>query len=147
MTKSCKNCHFLAKSRYEDPDELLDLPHGESPGWGSYTWDRYDRADLSAGTTSYGEWVAECWKGVWSKRIDSSLKEKDLLLQDRGDDCFFIEVHEGMSFEAAEELFRQRNDNRQLKTSYRYTQWGLWIAVITGVLSFFLGLFDSLRSN
>ena len=33
-----------------------------------------------------------------------------------------------MSFEAASELHRLRNDNRQLKHSYRYTQIGLLIA-------------------
>ena len=36
-----------------------------------------------------------------------------------------------MSFQAAYELFQIRNDNRQLKRSYRYTQIGLWIAAVS----------------
>ena len=79
---------------------------------------------------------AECAKGIWSTRIDPHLNSSlnDLLFQDRKDRCFFIEAHKGMSFEAASELHRLRNDNRQLKQSYRYTQIGLWIAA-TGVVA------------
>ena len=79
---------------------------------------------------------AECAKGIWSTRIDPHLNSslKEVLFQDRRDHCFFIEANKGMSFEAASELHRLRNDNRQLKQSYRYTQIGLWIAA-TGVVA------------
>ena len=33
-----------------------------------------------------------------------------------------------MFFDTATELFRLRNDNRQLKKSHWYTQIGLWLA-------------------
>ena len=117
MTKCCRHCHFLARCSHTYPEDMLDLPPEEGtdphPGWEVHTWSKYDRADLSIEGNLDGSWVAECWKGVRSKRINPGLKEKELLLQDHGADCFFIEVHEGMSFQAAEDLFRLRNDSRQ----------------------------------
>ena len=110
----CKNCHFLSK-RTAWPDHHR------------FSWDDKEREELEI-PEHYT--AAECYKGIWSTGIDPHLgsKLKEILLIDRKDDCFFIEYHQGMSFEAAIELHRIRNDNRQLKKSYRYTQLGLLIA-------------------
>ena len=53
-----------------------------------------------------------CRKGIWSTRVDPHLNSslKDILLEDRKDNCFFIETHKGMLFDTANELFRLRND-------------------------------------
>ena len=116
MDHCCKNCHFLAKVQI--------WPNGEER---SFPWDEKERSNFRL---SHRELGAECYKGVWSTRIHPNLELKDILSKRRKDDCFFIETHEGMSFQAASELHRIRNDNRQLKRSYRYTQIGLWIAAL-----------------
>ena len=64
-----------------------------------------------------------------------------ILLENRKDNCFYIETHDGMSFEAASELHRLRNDNRQLKRSYRYTQIGLWVAAGSLLANFLMEIF------
>ena len=90
--------------------------------------------------------MARCYKNVWNTRIDPTLNNrlKEVLLQDRKGDCFFLEEHSGMSFQAAYELFQIRNDNRQLKRSYRYTQIGLWIAAVSLVANLVVKLLEKL---
>ena len=46
-----------------------------------------------------------------------------------------------MSFPAALELHKIRNENRNLKRSYRYTQIGLWIAAISLLMNFLYSVF------
>ena len=93
------------------------------------------------------DWRAECWKGIWSERVDSKLKLRDNLLMNRKEDCFFIKVRNGMTFEGADELFRLWNDNRQLRKSYRYTQWGLGIAAGSLLLTFLIELLKFILSK
>ena len=100
-----------------------------------WTLDEREKLSVSRGSP-------ECAKGIWSTRIERNLNLTEILLEPRGENCFFIEYHEGMSFQGADELHRLRNDNRQLKKSYRYTQWGLGIAA--GSL-FFALLFEVLK--
>ena len=111
----CKNCHFLAKTHIDRGG----VAH-------RFSWDKEERDNYH----SPDHHSAECAKGIWSTRIDPSLEKSlnRILLENRKDDCFFIKTHDGMSFETASELHRLRNDNRQLKRSYRYTQIGLLIA-------------------
>ena len=125
----CKNCHFLAKTHI-----------GSNGHEHRFSWDTDDRSKYHLAD----HYVAECAKGVWSERIDPTLKDrlKEVLLQPRKDDCFFIEEHPGMSFQAAYELFRIRNDNRQLKRGYRLTQIGLWIAALALVANVIMKLLE-----
>lgn len=118
--KCCKNCHFLTKTT-------------PSPGRNRFSWDANEREELEVPE----HYTSECRKGIWSTGIDPHLNSRlsEILLEDRKDNCFYIEYHPGMSFGAAEELHRIRNDNRQLKKSYRYTQAGLWIAAISVVIT------------
>ena len=117
MRHCCKNCHFLAK--------IHIWRNGQER---SFSWDEKERLNFRLRIEE--DHCAVCYKGVWSTRITPHLNTslKDILLKDRKNHCFFIETHKGMSFQAASELHRLRNDNRQLKRSYRYTQIGLWIA-------------------
>ena len=115
--KCCRNCHFLTKSHVARDNVYRG------------SWDGNEREQLFVPEP----YTSECARGIWSTAIEPNLffDLKDILLENRKDNCFFIEYHEGMSFQAAEELHRIRNDNRQLKKSYRYTQIGLWIAAVS----------------
>ena len=120
LKKCCRNCHFLAKTT-------------AAPDRHRFSWDKTEREKLEIPD----HYTAECGKGIWSTGIDPQLKSKfsEILKDDRKDNCFFIEYHPGMSFSAAVELHRIKNDNRQLKKSYRYTQVGLWIAAISMLIA------------
>ena len=116
----CKNCHFLAK-------EVND-----SGGIRRLAWSNQERTSLQV----KDHYAANCHRGVWDTGIDPSLNShlSNILLQDRKNQCFFIEVHEGMSYPAAIELQRIKNDNRQLRQSYKYTQIALWIAAFSATV-------------
>ena len=86
---------------------------------------------------------------MWSEKFDQSLAQplKNILLQDRRGRCFFVEFQEGMSFEGARELHKLRNDNAQLKRSYRFTQWGLGIAAASLLLNLVYNFFKDFIIN
>ena len=130
-TNCCKNCHFLTKTH---------IDHGGGTHRFSWTKEERDNCHLP------DHYSAECVKGIWSTRIDPGLKKSlnRILLENRRDDCFYVETHDGMSFEAASELHRLRNDNRQLKRSYRYTQIGLWIAALSLLANFVMAILKTL---
>ncbi|MCY4653827.1 MAG: hypothetical protein OXC95_11760 [Dehalococcoidia bacterium] len=141
MKKNCRKCHFLFFAlQYPDPTGTTYEP-----------WDQMDREyKMPMAPEVVG---AGCYKGIWSESgrdrfgdappgTDSSMHP--ILLRERGDSCFFVEYREGMSFDAAEDLFRLDYDNRQLKKSYRYTQWGLWVAAVGIVVSVALKIIDML---
>ena len=130
MQNCCKNCHFLAKENVNDAGHR-----------GSSTWSAQERSDLHV--KDY--WAAKCVQGIWDTGIDPHLNSRlrEILEKDRGDDCFFIETQDGMSFQAATALHKIRSENKNLKKSYRYTQIGLWIAAI----SLFLNLFYSILKD
>lgn len=132
MKRCCKNCHFLAKVHIG--------PNGEEF---RFDWNKEERSNLRL---RHEEQAAECAKGVWSTRLDPHLKRqiKDILIKNRKDDCFFIEMHEGMLFETASELQRLRQDSRELKRSYRYTQIGLWIAAVGVATNVILRILEKL---
>ena len=123
MRHCCRNCHFLAKDHIGPTGDVR-----------TFSWDEEERTNSSLGIKE--DHRAKCYRGVWNTGIDPTLNSnlKEVLSENRKESCFFIEVHPGMSFESAYELFRIRNENRQLKQSYRYTQIGLWIAA-TGVVA------------
>ena len=102
MSSRCTDCHFLAK--FHDGHR--------------FSWEAEERANRKIAK----HFVAECAKGVWTKRLNARLDVPVEILKDRGGDCFFIPAYEGMFFDTATELFRLRNDNRQLKKSHWYTQ-------------------------
>ena len=111
----CKNCHFLNKTFRNERGAHAEL-----------NWNEEDRDNLKV----EDHYTASCWRGIWNTGIDPGLNSRlpDILTENRRDECFFIEYHPGMSYQGATELHRIRNDNRQLKKSYRYTQIALWVA-------------------
>ena len=132
MKQCCKNCHFLAKVHiWRNGEERRS------------SWTPEERSNFSL---RHKELSAECAKGIWSTRIDPHLTAglKEILSIPRKDDCFFLEIHEGMSFPAGSELQRLRQDNRQLKRSYRYTQIGLWIAAVGVATNVIMRIFEKL---
>lgn len=122
----CINCHFFVKK--------AGLPNRQ----GAYRYTPLTEKDRSELWSDNVRPQLQCFKGIWTEQRIRELTPKsklrarleETLSQDRKENCFYIEHFEGMSPEGGNELFRLRNDNRQLKTSYRYTQMGLWIAAL-----------------
>ena len=127
----CKNCHFLTKTT--DPRN----------GGYRFTWSKEDREKMKISE----HYSAECGRGIWSTGIDPKLNTKisEILVQNRKDTCFFIEHNDGLSFSGARELHRLRSANHQLRKSYRYTQWGLWIAALGLLVTTFITILEFLR--
>ena len=72
----------------------------------------------------------KCHLGVWDEGMCQSLGGRDITLNktNRKDICFFFPYHSAMLFDAAKELQKREEENRQLKRSNMYTRIGLWIA-------------------
>ena len=101
--RCCRNCHFLNKTYYNF--------HGHR---GNLTWSKEERDNLTVGNLGISSsYVESCWRGVWDAGIDPKLNEQlpELLTQNRGDTCFFIQYQEGMSYDGAIELQRERRLN------------------------------------
>ena len=124
----CIDCHFLTKTT-----------HFSTGGEFANSWSHRERSNFRI---SY-HGTASCWKGIWDTGVDPSINDrlKDVLLEDRKYECFFIEYHEGMLFSAADELARIQRDNRQLKRNYSFTQIGLWIAAIAVCVQLIYNIF------
>ena len=125
----CKNCHFLTKTNRDIVGNTY-----------RFSWNIHERSEFELEKC----YSASCYKGIWDTGIDPHLNSriKDILLENRKHSCFFIETHEGMSFQAAAELHKIRSENRQLKRSYRYTQIALWLSAIGLILGLILEIFD-----
>lgn len=115
---TCRSCHFLSKY----------FVHGNSDQVSHLTWTQEERETIQI--DDY--FTAECFRGIWNVGIEPGLKTvlEEIVNENRRDDCFYVKFRKGMSYQGATELHRIRNDNRQLRKSYRYTQWGLAIAAI-----------------
>ena len=124
-TNCCKNCHFLNKTAHWGEAE----PHNAS-------WSEKERENLAVDRPTFE--APNCWHGIWDTGINPNLQSQltHVLTSNRKDECFFIEFRPGMSYQAATDLHRIRNDNRQLKTSYRYTRIALGVAAAGIVLNF-----------
>lgn len=122
MKHCCKNCHFLAKVHiWRDGSERR------------FCWSQEERSKFRP---KHDELSAECAEGVWSTRIDPHLNQrlKEILQKDRKGECYFLEIQEGMSFPAASELQKLRNENLHQRRLYQFTIIGLCIAGV-GVLA------------
>ena len=124
MRHRCQNCHFLAKE-HVDPQGRRSL----------FSWDTQERSDLQI----KGYYSAKCAQGIWDTGMDPNLNSRlpEILQKERRDTCFFIETQAGMSFPAARDLHKIRNENKNLKKSYRYTQIGLWMVAFGLLLTAF----------
>lgn len=121
--KNCKNCHFLSKE--------ARLPNGQGM---SFSLTQEERESAISNTDAIGEHFAlKCAKGVWDEGVSPRLAEQRVELiseTNRKDFCFYFPVHEGMLFQAANELQARHQEIAQLKRSNLYTRIGLWFAGI-----------------
>lgn len=122
MSRTCITCHFLAKEHREASGDVR-----------VFSWSAKDRLDGKP----KAHYTPRCSWGIWDAGIDPCLMNSlgQTLHMDRRDTCFHVEVHEGMSFEAAKELQRRRQEVAELKRSNTYTRIGLLIAGIGLLLS------------
>lgn len=130
MKKVCRDCHFLS-SRVRDP-----YGSGETNPWNQEERDLMVIDDNDDGFCLWTEaYKPLCQKGVWIAKSDPCTADelKGQLEKERHERCYFFPYDEGMSFNTAGDLQRVHNENYQLKKSYRYTQYGLWIAACTGI--------------
>lgn len=94
VKQQCVNCQFLCKI-------YVDNAGKES----SHNWNEEDR---NLGTVKE-RYAAACALGIWSTQVDPRIDPKDEIYKNRRRDCFaFIEIHDGMTFPAAEELLDRR---------------------------------------
>lgn len=142
----CIDCHFLTV--FIRRHALVRTMSGGATAQAvdtSRTWTERERKGMALEDAD-GATVG-CWKGIWTEHTPDPLEGDDILHQDRGDDCFFVEVQEGMSFEAADNLFQLKRQHRQLMMSYRYTQVGLWVAAIGIALSTLFSILEFFKPN
>ena len=124
MKENCKNCHFLAKEYREDMT-------GRVLSWSLSAPERSNvQADTEHAVPEH--YSLKCYMGVWDDGVSRAVGERNVLLNrsTRNNSCFFLPHNPAMLFEAARELQKSKEENRQLKKSNMYTRLGLWIAAI-----------------
>ena len=129
--KSCRTCHFLAKSH-------VDRTGRES----TFTWDESERR--TGGVAEY--YAAECAQGVWSTRIDPSLQVENVLATNRRCRCFYIKTEKGMSFPAARALLGLQERNRRTSRE-RLTLWVAVGSIIVAVIATMVAVLAFLQSD
>jgi hypothetical protein len=122
MKAICRDCHFLAKEqREENTGRQL-----------SFTLNERERDLVRSDPTNAVDdnFTLKCHMGVWDEGVRPPASSRDITLNKtrRGTDCFFFPYSPAMLFEAARELQKRREENRQLKRSNLHTRIGLWIA-------------------
>ena len=135
MKPICRNCHFLAKE-YREENTGRPL---------SFSLDGSERSlvqsDPAHAVKDY--YSLKCHIGVWDEGVSQPPGGRDVTLNKtpRKHDCFFFPYHSAMLFDAAKELQKRQEENRQLKRSNMYTRIGLWIAagalVADAVITYF----------
>jgi hypothetical protein len=128
MKHECLKCHFLTKQFRDEGGSVY-----------AFSWTQADRKTRAVDK----HYSPNCHLGVWDAGIDPSITSRlgAILTQNRRHFCFFIEVHEGMSFQSAKELQHRREENAQLKRTNRYAVVGLWIAALALLASLLLDFF------
>ena len=144
----CQNCHFLIKG---------------SPQLSTRTWDEKDRKEkfprirIPPDKLEHGGWegisgydmTVGCFKEIWTddhnEMSDDSLfyrdKSRELekkVTVNRGESCFFVPYHEGMSMINAEELFRDNSENRRTNKRLFWMKIGIAISFLTALWSVYL---------
>ena len=129
--KSCRTCHFLAKTHVARTGQEFRL-----------TWDQGERQ-----TGEVAEYyAAECAQGIWSMRIDPGLQLKDVLATNRKRGCFYLEMKRGMSFPAARTLLEEQERNRRSRRE-RLTLWIAVASVLVAVIATSVAVLSFLRND
>lgn len=139
MERTCINCHFFCKEHRPE--------HGEGAFKLSLNEEERKRFEADPVGFDRGWYALSCYMGVWDEGVSPvSATEDDVLFsQDRGHSCFFFPNRTSMLFPAAVEMQKREESNRQLKTSYKYTVIGLWIAGIGLVLNALVTIYNAVK--
>ena len=129
MERICRNCHFLAKEYRDALGKVY-----------SFSLDEAERADLGKIKDHYS---LKCQMGVWDEGVapHSTSRTETIYKTPRKDLCFFWPYQPNMLFDAARELQKRDQENRELKRSHFYTRIGLFIAAAGLVGDVLLRLF------
>ena len=129
MERICRNCHFLAG---ECRDALGKVY--------SFSLDAAERVDLGRIKDHYS---LKCQMGVWDEGVAPHItsRTETIYKTPRKNLCFFWPYQRNMLFDAARELQKRDQENRELKRSYFYTLIGLFIAAAGLVGDVLLRLF------
>lgn len=67
--------------------------------------------------------------GVWDEGLGGSdERNRTINVISRASGCFFFPHHPAMLFDAARELQKRADENKQMRRSNFYTRVGLWVA-------------------
>ena len=122
MKPICCNCHFLSKEcREENTGRPLVF---------SLNKQEREKAALEPHEVVAKHYSLNCHMGVWDEGVSGSIEERNTIinLTPRTSSCFFFRYHPAMLFDAARELQKRDDENRQMKRSNFYTRIGLWVA-------------------
>lgn len=134
MKHICRNCHFLAKEhREENTGRVLTFSASTSEREKAAS----DNIDFIADYYSL-----KCYLGVWDEGVNpgKDLRLKQVNEENRKNRCFFYPHDPSMMFEAAKELQKREQENRQLKRSNMYTRIGLWVASLALLVNAIIGI-------
>ena len=154
MKHCCKNCHFLIKQ-----SEQLSL----QPWTKEDRDDTFPRMRIPPGEVQHEQWSPTaaydirigCYKEVWSDTHnefshDESIFRRVLhekIVENRANKCFFVDYHEGMSMENAEELFSLRNVFQQNYQRIKSAQIASGIAILVSLLALGWQVFEAVFLN
>lgn len=122
MKPICRHCHFLAKEyREENTGRALVF---------SLNKHEREKAALASNEIVATYYSLNCHMGVWDEGVSGSTEERNAIINlvPRDSGCFFFPYHAAMLFDAARELQKRADENRQMKKSNLYTRIGLWVA-------------------
>ena len=123
---SCVNCHFLVKVI------VHRLPSIAEPN--RILWSDEERANLSPDSLGNEKYIpsSECAQGIWSMGVGIKRDLKEIILENRKDTCYFIEKQEdGMTFQAALDLFKHRLDQMTARKTRQISTTALMIAIFS----------------
>ena len=122
MKAICRNCHFLSKE-YREANTGRTL---------AFALTEVEREKLAEGLEQelFKHYSLACHMGVWDEGVinDKTDRNSTINLKVRESSCFFFPYHPAMLFDAAKELQKRHDENRQLKNSNFYTRVALYIA-------------------
>jgi len=129
MERICRNCHFLAKEYRDALGKVY-----------SFSLEEAKRADLDKIEDC---WSLKCEMGVWDEGLPPHGNSRSEIIcgTQRKNTCFFWPHQPNMLFDAARELQKRDQENRELKRSLFYTRIGLFIAAAGLVGDLLLRLF------
>ncbi len=137
MERNCINCQFFCKEHRPE--------HGEDVFKFSLNEEERKRFKTDPIGFDRGWYSLSCYMGVWDESVSPvSATEDDVLFsRDRGRSCFFFTYRKSMLFPAAAEMQKREESNRQLKSSYKFTIIGLWIAGIGLLLNALVAIYNA----